>query len=200
MKRTSIAVATIWLGSLTTAATIVNPSTAEAQVAAKTCEVEGTTTSNGLICTRNNKKLVWRPIQAAVPDPCNLYDNTAVAANATNEGEKAPELRIDRTFEEQRRRVCRLWRFESAATIFATVKTDKMFTDTAGRQVFFNPNSAVAVAALNGNTVYVYGENGRYVYWRESSPGIITGIKVWYRNGPTDPEASRAFLINEVGK
>jgi hypothetical protein len=179
MKRTPLLAAAIALGSLTTTAAVLHPSAADAQVAAKTCDVEGTTTSNGLICTRINKKLVWRPIQAAVPDPCALYDNTAVIANAISEGDKAPELRINRTFEDPRRRVCQLWRFESAATTFATIKTDKMVIDIGGRQVFFDPNNAIPVTALNGNTVFVYGQHGRFVYWRESSPGIITGIKVW---------------------
>jgi hypothetical protein len=198
MKRTALILATTVLWTIA-----AYPKTADAQTVNRACDTEGVTTSNSLICARTTTgktKLAWKPITAPVVDPCTLFDNQPITMKAASKGITNPSQKVVRTYDNPDRRVCRIGDMENSPIIFATRKAAEVAIDLGGRRVSLLETDYVPVTAANGKTVYTRAENGRYYFWRELTPGIIIGLRVWYTNEPVEVETYRAYLIEQLAK
>ena len=167
--------------------------TANSQVAATKCQVEGAFTSNGLVCTKGpGKGSLWRVVKAPVPDPCKLHDNAKLLAASL--ALRDSQLRI--LAASSNSRDCHVG---DGLYYFASFAVSQPKTPLYNAGVYdLIPNASVPRTAASGRTVYVVMPSyRRIVVWTLRSPGVYSGIVGDVQAMTPEIES---MLVEEVGR
>jgi hypothetical protein len=195
--------------------TLVVGGSATAQVAAKPCEVAGVTTSNGLVCTKVGKTLVWKVLPtsttkaapstappqpqpststpAQLPDPCSLFDNSYLTGLIKR---KPTPSRFQ---EDPEVRTCFLVNEAKATLGVFSFRTGVYKGAVFGDGLYlFTPDRAIPVTSPAGKTVLTVRRNTTYEtrYWWVEAKGYNYGLLTDF---PLTPEMEQK-IIAEVGK